>query len=52
MKNTLEKRLFTNLFINENGIIKKENREGVEIIGSFVVLIGIALLTWLSLIAL
>ena len=41
MKNTLKKRLFTNLLINENGIIKKENREWIEIVGSIICVIGI-----------
>ena len=35
MKNTLEKRLFTNLLITENGIIKKENREWVKLATNF-----------------
>jgi len=52
MKNTLEKRLFTNLLITENGLIEKQNREWIEIVESILVVIGIFGLIFLSLLIL
>ncbi len=39
--NLLEKKLFTQILLNENGGLEKRNREWVEIIGSFLCVVGI-----------
>lgn len=51
MKNLLEKRLFHNLILNEDGMIKKENRDWVEKVGCIIFGIGIIALLWLWLVA-